>query len=81
MSYDLMVSYDSFNYQHLTSPRPLLMIVGTKAQTLHFSKTAVDAAKEPKELSTIEGRSHFDLYDDLSETGPKLVEFFGKYIQ
>lgn len=77
-SYDLMVSYDSFNYQHLISPRPLLMIAGSEAETLHFSETAVDGAKEPKELFVVPGKSHFDLYDDLSVSGPKLVEFFGK---
>ena len=36
MSYDLMVSYDSFNFQQVISPRPLLMIAGAKAQTLSF---------------------------------------------
>ncbi|KAJ8099971.1 Alpha/Beta hydrolase protein [Lipomyces tetrasporus] len=81
VSFDLMIGYDSFNLQHLISPRPLLMIAGTKAQTLHYSKTAVDSAKEPKELFTIEGKNHFDLYDDLSKSGQKLVEFFGKYLQ
>lgn len=78
MSYDLMVNYDSFNFQHLISPRPLLMIVGGEAETIHFSQSAVDAANQPKELFIIEGKNHFDLYDDLSESGPKLVEFFGK---
>jgi fermentation-respiration switch protein FrsA (DUF1100 family) len=81
MSYDLMVSYDSFNFQHLISPQPLLMIAGTKAQTLHFSEAAVNSAKEPKELFTVEGKNHFDLYDDLSEAGPKIVDFFGRYLQ
>jgi fermentation-respiration switch protein FrsA (DUF1100 family) len=80
VSYDLMVSYDSFNFQRLISPRPLLMIAGDKAQTLHYSKTAVAAAKEPKELFVIKGSNHFDLYDDLSESGPKLVDFFGKHL-
>lgn len=75
-SHDLMVSYDSFNFQHLISPRPLLMIAGSEAQTHHFSKNAVAAAKDPKELVAIKGKNHFDLYDDLSETMPKLVEFF-----
>ena len=78
MSYDLMVCYDSFNLQHLISPRPLLMIAGSDAQTLHFSKTAVAGAEEPKELFVVEGKNHFDLYDDLSEAGPKIVDFFGK---
>lgn len=80
MSYDLMVSYDSFNFQHLIAPRPLLMIAGSQAQTLHYSKTAIEAAKEPKEYFEVDGKNHFDLYDDLSKTGPKIVEFFGKYL-
>lgn len=77
-SYDLMISYDSFNFQRLIAPRPLLMIAGTEAQTLHYSTAAVEAAKEPKELFTVQGKNHFDLYDNLSESGPKIVEFFGK---
>ncbi|CEJ60252.1 hypothetical protein PMG11_08833 [Penicillium brasilianum] len=77
-SYDLMVSYDSFNFQHLISPRPLLMVAGSEAQTLHYSQNAVAAAREPKELLIVEEKNHFDLYDDLTVSGPKLVEFFGK---
>ena len=81
MSYDLMVSYNSFNFQHLISPRPLLMVAGTNAQTLHYSKAAIEAAKEPKELFTIEGKNHFDLYDDPKDAVPKLVEFSGIYLK
>lgn len=77
-SYDLMISYDSFNFQHLISPRPLLMIAGSEAETLHYSKTAVAGAKEPKELFVIDGKNHFDLYDDLEKAAPKLIEFYGK---
>jgi fermentation-respiration switch protein FrsA (DUF1100 family) len=77
-SYDLMVGYDSFRLQHLISPRPLLMIAGDEAETLHFSKTAVDVAREPKELFVIKARNHFDLYDVLTESAPKLIEFYGK---
>lgn len=75
-SYDLMIGYDSFNYQHLISPRPLLMIAGSEAETLHYSKTAVEGAKEPKEFFVVKGKNHFDLYDDLTESAPKLVEFY-----
>lgn len=78
LSYDLMIGYDSFNFQHLISPRPLLMIAGSDAETLHYSKTAVEGAKEPKELFVIDGRNHFDLYDDLEKSAPKLIEFYAK---
>lgn len=54
------------------------MIAGTKADTLYFSEQAVKAAKEPKELFLIEGKTHIDLYDDLAGSGPKLVEFMKK---
>lgn len=80
-SYDLMMSYDSFNFQHLIAPRSLLMIAGSNAQTLHYSRDAVNAAREPKELFIIKGKNHFDLYDDLTESGPKVLEFFEKNLQ
>ncbi|PYI08011.1 hydrolase of the alpha/beta superfamily [Aspergillus sclerotiicarbonarius CBS 121057] len=79
-SYDLMVAYDSFNFQHLIAPRPLLMIAGSEAETLHYSREAVRLAREPKELFVVPGKNHFDLYDELEESGPKLVEFFSKYL-
>ncbi|CAI4215928.1 unnamed protein product [Parascedosporium putredinis] len=56
----------------------LVKQAGSKAQTHHYSKDAVAAAKEIKELFTVEGKNHFDLYDDLTETAPKLVSVFGK---
>ncbi len=72
-----MVSYDSFNLQHLISPRPLLMVAGSKGQALHYSEDAVATARAPKGLFIVEGKNHFDLYDDLTVSGPKLVKFFG----
>lgn len=56
------------------------MIAGANAQTLHYSGTAVAAARESKELFIVQGKNHFDLNDDLSVSGPKLVGFFGKYL-
>ncbi|GAB4060956.1 hypothetical protein GCM10028775_78730 [Catellatospora paridis] len=47
----------------LISPRPLLMIAGTKADTKYFSEQAYAQAKEPKELYLIDGATHIDLYD------------------
>jgi len=79
MSYDLIISYNSFHSQYSIAQRPLLMIAGTEAQTLHFSEAAVDAARDPKELFTVEGKTHFDLYDHLDDAGPKLVGFFSMY--
>ncbi|KAF2457449.1 Alpha/Beta hydrolase protein [Lineolata rhizophorae] len=79
-SADLLGNYDSYAFNDLISPRPLLMIAGTDADTLYFSEAAIEKAKEPKELFLVKGKRHVDLYDDLSETMPKLVDFFAKNI-
>ena len=40
----------------------------------------MDTVREPKELDTINGKGRFDLYDNLTESGPKLVQFFREYL-
>lgn len=79
-SIDLIATYSSYAYVDWISPRPLLMIAGSKADTLYFSKEAIEAAKEPKELVIIDGKTHIDLYDDTAEVLPKLVEFMKKHL-
>jgi hypothetical protein len=80
---DKIAAYSSYALVHLISPHPLLMIAGSKADTLYFSKLAIEKAKEPKELFIIEGASHIDLYDKEQYVGPaveKLDSFFKKYL-
>lgn len=80
-SWDLMANLDAFTHNDMISPRPLLMITGTKAATKWYSEDGVAAAKEPKELVVLEGLTHADLYDKVDEAGAKCVEFFGKYLK
>lgn len=76
-SYDRIAQFDAWQFVDAISPRPLLMIAGSDADTLQHSKTAIERAKEPKELVTIEGASHVDLYDErVDDVAPKLIEFF-----
>lgn len=77
-SVELLAGYDSFAYIDWISPRPLLMIMGSEAVTRHLSRQAMELAKEPKELVVLEGKRHTDLYDDTSETVPKVVDFMAK---
>ncbi|KAJ9149887.1 Alpha/beta-hydrolase [Pleurostoma richardsiae] len=77
-SVDLRANYDSFAFNYMISPRPLLMIAGGDADTAYLSRRGIEKAREPKELYIIPGKTHVDLYDDTSVTLPKLVGFMEK---
>lgn len=75
-SWDMMATYESFRFNEMISPRPLLMITGSKAESRNYSEDALKLAREPKELFVVEGKTHADLYDDYHVALPKLVGFF-----
>lgn len=65
------------------SPRPLLMVAGSKADTKFWSDEAFAKAAEPKELHVIEGATHVDLYDKpqyVTPTAEKLASFFARHL-
>ena len=79
----LHLAYYPLTHMDLISPRPVLLISGSRAETLKFSEAAYAQAKQPKEIMVIPGASHFDLYDKPQYVKPavnKLAEFFGKYL-
>ncbi|KAL3487944.1 hypothetical protein BJX62DRAFT_240546 [Aspergillus germanicus] len=65
-------------FDHLVSPRPLLMIAGGDAHTLYFIEEGIKRAEEPEELYIVPGQSHVALYGHLDEHIPKLVDFMAK---
>ncbi|KAJ5620714.1 hypothetical protein N7510_004698 [Penicillium lagena] len=79
-SMDLIVNYSSYAFMDLISPRPVLMIAGTEADTFYFSEEAIARAKEPKELFRVEGKTHIQLYDDVDGHREKLIDFFVNYL-
>jgi fermentation-respiration switch protein FrsA (DUF1100 family) len=82
-SVDQIAQYDSYALIHMISPRPLLMIAGTEADTARFSVEAIEKAREPKELFWIEGASHVDLYDKDEYVTPavtKMTGFFREHL-
>ena len=68
-SLDRLDAFDAFQYIDTVSPRPILLIAGSLADTKHFSEDAYNRAKDPKELFVVDGATHVDLYDV-----PKFVE-------
>lgn len=73
-------NYDSYQFNSMISPRPLLMVVGSEADTAYISRDAITAAAEPKELYVVPAKSHVALYSDLSGHLPKLVEFYSRHL-
>ena len=82
-SLGLQMAFFAFEQVETISPRPLLMIAGSEADTMYFSKEATDKAGEPKELVIIPGATHIDLYDRpqyVPQVVAKLTDFYGKYL-
>lgn len=78
-SIERIAGFYSPHFAHLISPRPVLMIAGTDAQTLWMTKDAYEKANQPKELFEIEGATHISLYykeKDVTPAVNKLVEFY-----
>jgi uncharacterized protein len=81
ISVDKMAASDGFTFINMIAPRPLLMIVGTKADTKWIAEEAFPRAEEPKELFWIEGASHVDLYDKLQYVTPAVARLGDFYRQ
>ncbi len=78
-----LMNFFPFAQIETISPRPLLFVVGDRAESAYFSEDAYKRAAEPKELFVIPGASHVDLYDVpkyMSESLKKLDAFFSKYL-
>jgi fermentation-respiration switch protein FrsA (DUF1100 family) len=77
------MAFFPFEQLETISPRPLLVIAGSKADTLFWSQQVYQKAREPKELHVIDGATHIDMYDRPRFVTPavaKLKEFFGRHL-
>jgi fermentation-respiration switch protein FrsA (DUF1100 family) len=83
-SLPLQMAFFPFNQLEMICPRPLLLIAGSKADMLFWSKDVMEKAREPKELFIVEGATHIDMYDKPEYVMPavaKLKEFFDKALR
>ncbi|KAF4408046.1 alpha/beta hydrolase [Streptomyces lycii] len=82
-SLDRIIQYDSYALIRLIAPRPLLMIIGSEANTGYMSHEAIGKAAEPKELFVIDGGTHISLYDKDEHVTPavaKLTAFYTAHL-
>lgn len=73
------MTFDAYEFIPEYLDRPLLVVAGSKAESLWQSKLAVELSNGPKELFVIDGASHFDLYDNMAcidMAMAKITEFF-----
>jgi fermentation-respiration switch protein FrsA (DUF1100 family) len=78
-----LINFYPFDHIETISPRPILFIVGEKAQSRFFTDDAYSKAAEPKELFVVPGAGHVDLYDQpqyMVVSLKKLDDFFSKYL-
>jgi hypothetical protein len=77
------MSFFAFEALETISPRPILLIAGSKADSLYFSEDALKKASTPKELFLVPGATHIDMYDKPQYVEPavaRLKEFFGRHL-
>jgi fermentation-respiration switch protein FrsA (DUF1100 family) len=77
------MAFFPFEQLDTISPRPILLVAGSRADTLFWSREVYEKAREPKELRVVEGATHIDMYDRPQFVAPavgKLAEFFGRHL-
>ena len=80
-SLDKLMAFTALDHVEMISPRPLLVIAGSEAESYYFSREAYEKAKEPRELYPIAGASHMELYympEYVNQVANKLIDFFQK---
>ena len=78
-----MMNFFPFVQIETISPRPILMIVGERAESAYFSQDAYTKAAQPKELFVVPGATHVDLYDRpeyVVQAVEKLTKYYGQYL-
>lgn len=83
-SNDKLAAWDAFAHIETVSPRPILLIAGSKADTLYYSEDCYKKALEPKEIYLIKDATHVDLYDKpefVNQVVAKLVSYFNQYLK
>lgn len=79
-SVDKIMAFSATSNMSNYLTQPMLLIVGTEADTRNYSEEFYALSNGLKELFWVEGATHIDMYDKLEYVTPavaKLTEFFG----
>jgi fermentation-respiration switch protein FrsA (DUF1100 family) len=82
-SLPLQMAFFPFEQLDTISPRAVLLVAGSKADTLFWSEQAYKKCKDPKELYVVNGATHIDMYDRPQFVTPavaKLAAFFDRHL-
>lgn len=80
-SMDKLMSFSASSQIGTYLTQPMLLIVGTEADTRGYSDQFYSLSNGPKELFEVEGATHIAMYDIpeyIGQAVPKLTDFFGK---
>jgi len=72
-----MMNFQLLDHIKDISPRPIMIVIGDKAETLPINEAIYGMADEPKELVVVKNCNHTDLYDQTDKIPfEKIVKFF-----
>ena len=80
---DSIINFTALDHVEMIFPRPILMIVGTEANTKYFSEEAYQHAKGDKFIHWIQGATHIQLYyvkKYVLEAVDELETFYKKFL-
>ena len=80
---DSIINFTALDHVEMIFPRPILMIVGTEANTKYFSEEAFQKAKGDKFIHWIQGATHIQLYyvkKYVLEAVDELETFYKKFL-
>ena len=80
---DSIINFTALDHVEMLAPRPLLVIVGTEANTRYFAEETFNNAKGEKFIHWVKGATHIQLYyvkKYVLEAVSELEKFYKKYL-
>jgi uncharacterized protein len=80
---DRVMAFSAFDRMESLLTQPILLVAGSEADTMYFSRRAYDKAGGKKELYVIDGAMHVAMYDVrqyVKQAVDKIAQFFAETI-